>query len=48
MINLIVLGIIALLIGLALGYMVKQKKRGSKCIGCPFAEKCAKKHHDNY
>lgn len=48
MIDLIVLGIIVLIVGFALGYIIKEKKQGSKCIGCPFAKTCAKKHHNNY
>lgn len=48
MIDVIVLGIIVLILGLAIGYIVKEKKQGSKCIGCPFAKTCAKKRHNNY
>ena len=33
--NLIIIGIIALILGLAIGYVVKEKKNGRKCIGCP-------------
>lgn len=31
----IALGVLALLLGLALGYIIKAKKKGQKCIGCP-------------
>ena len=31
---------IALVIGGAVAYIVKEKKRGSKCIGCPYAKEC--------
>ena len=38
--NIIALGIILIIIGLALGYIIKQKKNGNKCIGCPYANSC--------
>ena len=41
----IILGIIIIVIvGLAVAYIRKEKKRGVKCIGCPHAGDCAKKH----
>ena len=41
-----VIGLIALIIVvfLAVRYLYKEKKKGSKCVGCPFAENCPK--HD--
>ena len=38
--------IVALLVicGLAIWYIVRAKKRGEKCIGCPYAKECAKKN----
>lgn len=33
--NLIIIGIIVLILGLAIGYVIKEKKNGRKCIGCP-------------
>lgn len=33
--NLIIIGIVVLILGLAVGYVVKAKKSGKKCIGCP-------------
>ena len=41
--NVIIIAIIALVIGGALGYIIKAKKSGQKCIGCPYAKECAKK-----
>ena len=38
----IAVAIIALLITLATGYVIKAKKRGQKCIGCPQAKKCGR------
>ena len=38
--NFIVGGIILLIIVLAVVYIVKEKKNGAKCIGCPSGCKC--------
>ncbi len=35
--------IIAFIIGLALLYVIKAKKKGVKCIGCPNSSSCANK-----
>ena len=37
----IVLAIIALAIGGAVAYIVRAKKSGQKCIGCPYAKSCS-------
>ena len=29
-----------LVLGLAVFYIVKKKKSGAKCIGCPYADQC--------
>ena len=34
---------IMLLVGGAILYIVLAKRRGQKCIGCPYAKQCAKK-----
>ena len=39
--NIIILLLIVAIIGLAVWYVVKAKKRGISCIGCPNAKKCA-------
>lgn len=36
----IALGIIAIIVASAIIYLVKQKKKGVKCIGCPYGSKC--------
>ena len=38
--NLIIVLILAIIIGLAVTYIIKAKKRGSKCIGCPYGDAC--------
>ena len=45
MINFIVGTIIVLMVGLAIAYIVKEKKRGVKCVGCPMAGTCSGHHH---
>ncbi len=35
--------IIALIIVGALFYVIKEKKSGRKCIGCPYSNSCSKK-----
>ncbi|MDO4870179.1 MAG: FeoB-associated Cys-rich membrane protein [Bacillota bacterium] len=39
-----VIAIIALVVVvfLVIRYLVKEKKKGNKCIGCPYAEGCQK------
>ena len=43
MTDLIVVAIILLIVGIAVTYIVKEKKKGVKCIGCPAAGACAHK-----
>lgn len=40
MIDLIVVIILVLLFGWSVSYMVRAKKEGVKCIGCPDAKTC--------
>ena len=40
-IDYLVIGIIVLAVGGALFYVIKAKKSGQKCIGCPDAKKCS-------
>lgn len=39
----IVIAIIAIVVGAAISYIIKEKKRGVKCIGCPDGCSCAAK-----
>ena len=39
--NLIAIIAIVIVVGSALFYIIKSKKKGVKCIGCPSAGKCA-------
>ena len=40
MTDLIILGILIIIIGAASIYIVKAKRKGVKCIGCPAAGNC--------
>ncbi len=40
--NFIVIAILVLLVVLVSIYLYKSKKRGRKCIGCPYADSCSK------
>lgn len=39
--DLIVIGIVVLIVGAASWYIIKSKKSGVKCIGCPSGSKCS-------
>ena len=41
--NIIIIALILLIIGAASTYLIRAKKRGIKCIGCPEGKNCAKK-----
>jgi len=40
MTNFIVILIVVVIVGAAVIYIVREKKRGVKCIGCPSASTC--------
>lgn len=41
--NLIIAAVLVAVAGLALFYILRAKKRGQKCIGCPYSGKCGSK-----
>ena len=43
MANIIVIAILLVIVGAAVSYIIKEKKRGVTCIGYPHAGQCAKK-----
>ena len=43
MADLIVAGILLIIVGAAISYIIKAKKSGAKCIGCPAGGKCSGK-----
>ena len=40
----IALGIVIIIVAVAIVYIVKQKKKGVKCIGCPHAQNCVERN----
>ena len=40
MTNVIIIAVVAVILGAAEGYIIKEKKRGTVCIGCPSAGTC--------
>jgi len=45
--NVIVAGVLLLIVGAAVAYIIKEKKKGTVCIGCPHAGTCASKKSQN-
>lgn len=41
-IDFIVIGVIIVIVGGAIAYIVKKKKSGAKCIGCPYSGECGR------
>ena len=39
--DLIVIGVIILILGLVITYIIRAKKSGVKCIGCPMSKNCS-------
>ena len=39
--DMIVIAVIGLIVGGAVAYIVKAKKNGKRCIGCPYADACS-------
>lgn len=40
--DIIIIIVIVLIIGFSILYLIKQKKKGRKCIGCPYCDSCDK------
>lgn len=41
--DIIIIIVVAVILAVAIGYIIKQKKSGAKCIGCPYAKECSSK-----
>lgn len=41
--NFVVIAVLVIIVGTAIVYIVKEKKKGTVCIGCPHAGSCASK-----
>lgn len=44
--NILIVAIVAVILGGAIYYIIKEKKKGAKCIGCPYAKECASKKNN--
>ena len=42
LVDVIIVAVIVLAVGGALAYIIRAKKRGKKCIGCPAGSSCEK------
>ncbi|MBQ8303930.1 MAG: FeoB-associated Cys-rich membrane protein [Clostridia bacterium] len=38
--NYIIIAVLVLIIGAAAFYLIRAKKSGAKCVGCPYAKQC--------
>lgn len=45
--DIVIIALVGLIVGLAAGYIIKAKKKGAKCIGCPYANQCGGNCSDN-
>ena len=41
--EIIAIAVIVLVVGGAIAYIIKAKRRGKKCIGCPYGDSCPSK-----
>lgn len=39
--NIIIIAVVALIVAGIVTYLYKAKKRGEKCIGCPYCKQCS-------
>lgn len=45
--DIIIIAIVVIILAIAIGYIIKQKKSGAKCIGCPHSKECAVNKHSS-
>lgn len=43
--NFLLVAVLVVIVLIAALYIIKQKKKGAKCIGCPYAGECASKNN---
>ena len=43
MIDVVIILIVAVILAAAVWYVIKEKKKGKRCVGCPYAGECGKK-----
>ncbi len=44
--DIVILLVLIVIIGLACAYIIKAKKSGAKCIGCPMSKQCGSKNQE--
>ena len=42
--DLIIIAVLLAAVGGAAAYLIRAKKRGQKCVGCPYCDACASKN----
>ena len=42
--NIIIIAILSVIAGGIIGYLISAKRKGNKCIGCPYGRSCEKAH----
>lgn len=45
--NVVIIMLVLIIVGLAVFYIVREKKKGSNCIGCPYSKECGGKCRNN-
>ena len=46
--NVVVIAVLLIIVGAAVSHIVKEKKKGTACIGCSHAGTCARKNEQDY
>lgn len=41
--DILIVAVLLVIVGIAAGYIIKEKRNGAKCIGCPSSKNCAHK-----
>lgn len=45
--DIIIISVVVIILGCALFYIINSKKKGKKCIGCPYGDTCSSKEKLN-
>lgn len=40
MVNMLIILVVALVVGLAAGFVFREKRKGRACVGCPYSGSC--------
>ncbi|MBQ6949937.1 MAG: FeoB-associated Cys-rich membrane protein [Clostridia bacterium] len=41
MADFVIIAVLVVILGIAGGYLIKAKRNGQKCIGCPYSKTCS-------